>query len=236
MLTLTTGANSGKYFRYLKQNLTNVINVSNNKNIPIRIIVYNLGMNQAEIKEIQSFQYVILENFEFSKYPEHVSLKKYYGRNCTYAWKPIIVYDVCEKYGGMVHWMDTRNLYTDFTNLIEILKTEYLYSPLTSGNIKKWTHKTCLKYMNGYKYKTYRNRNAAVVGINYDIDWVKKFIKEWKDLALVKECICPEGSSRRNHRQDQAVLTILYYKYQDRYKFKNICEKIDLSTHNELIT
>lgn len=234
MLTLITAANSGKYFNFLKQVLNNVIEVSNSKNIQIRIIVYNLGMNESEIKEIKVFQYVTLENFNFRKYPEHVSLEKYYGHNCSYAWKPIIIYDVCEKYGGLVHWMDTRNLYNDFNNLIKILKTEYIYSPISSGTIKKWTHPKCLEYMNGWKYVNHRPRNGAIIGINYDIDWVKNFIKEWRDLALLKECICPDGSDRSNHRQDQSVLTILFYKYQGVYQFKNICHYVDLSIHNVL--
>jgi hypothetical protein len=32
-------------------------------------------------------------------------------------------------------------------------------------------------------------------------------------LACIKECIAPHGSSRENHRQDQAVFTVLYYNY-----------------------
>ena len=235
MLTLITGANSGIYFKYLKQILNNVIQIKNSKNIEIRIVVYNLGMNESEKKEIKLFPYVILENFDFNKYPEHVSLEKYNGINCTYAWKPIIIYEVCQKYGGLVHWMDTKNLYSDFNNLIQILKTEYIYSPRSSGPIELWTHPNCLKYMNGYKYKKLDPRSAGIIGINYNIDWIKKMIKEWKDLALIKECICPSGSDRSNHRQDQSILSILYYKYQDIYKFKNIYHCVDLSMHNSLL-
>ena len=232
MLTLITGANSGKYFNFLKKVLNNIIEVSNSKNIQIRIIVYNLGMNESEIKEIKLFTYVILENFDFNKYPEHVSLEKYYGHNCSYAWKPIIIYDVCEKYGGLIHWVDTRNLYKDFNNLKKILETEYIYTPISSGTIKEWTHPKCLEYMNGYKYVNLEPRSGGIIAINYNIIWVKELIKEWRDLALIKECICPDGSDRSNHRQDQAVLSILFYKYKDIYKFKNICHCVDLSMHN----
>jgi len=54
------------------------------------------------------------------------------------------------------------------------------------------------------------------------------------ECALRRECIAPEGSDRSNHRQDQAVLTILYCKYQEKYKFSDINEKIDLIIHSEL--
>ena len=67
-----------------------------------------------------------------------------------------------------------------------------------------------------------RNPNSRT----FDIFWLvinlneTNFVKEWKDLALIKECIFPDGSNRNNHRQDQAVLCILYYKYFQKYKFK----------------
>lgn len=235
MLTLVTGADT-KYFKFLKQLLNNVIKISNSKNINIRIIVYDLGMNKNEIDEIKKFSYVTLESFNFDKYPEHVSLEKYNGFNCSYAWKPIIIHEVCEKYGGLVHWMDTRSLYYDFNNMINILKNDFIYTPTSSGNVKKWTYPTTLEYMNGYKYIDRECRAGGIFGINYDIDWCKEFVEEWKNLALVKECICPENSNRDNHRQDQAVLTILFYKYQEKYNFKYINYYVDLSVHNSLIT
>jgi hypothetical protein len=235
MLTLVTGADT-KYFKFLKQLLNNVIKISNSKNINIRIIVYDLGMNKNEIDEIKKFSYVTLESFNFDKYPEHVSLEKYNGFNCSYAWKPIIIHEVCEKYGGLVHWMDTRSLYFDFNNMINILKNDFIYTPTSSGNVKKWTYPTTLEYMNGYKYIDRECRAGGIFGINYDIEWCKMFVEEWKNLALVKECICPENSNRDNHRQDQAVLTILFYKYQEKYNFKYINYYVDLTVHNSLIT
>ena len=192
-------------------------------------------MNEIELNKIKLFQYITLEKFDFDKYPEHVSMKKYNGFNCSYAWKPIIIYQVCEKYGGLVHWMDTRNLYSDFKNLIKILRNNYIYSPISNGDIEKWSYPTTINYMNGFKYLKKRMRGAGIFGVNYDIDWVKHFIKEWKDLALIKECICPTGSNRDNHRQDQSVLTILYYKYQEIYKFRIIDRYLDLSPHNKLL-
>ena len=119
-------------------------------------------------------------------------------------------------------------------DISEILKNDYIYTPLSDGNIETWTHQKCIDYLNGLKYKDNKMRNAAIVGINYDIKWIKEFVKEWRDLALIKECICPEGSDRKNHRQDQSLLTLLYYKYNDIHKFKIINNYIDSSIHRPL--
>ena len=38
-----------------------------------------------------------------------------------------------------------------------------------------------------------------------DIIW------EWLQLSKIKDFIQPEGSNRRNHRQDQSLLSLIYY-------------------------
>lgn len=141
-------------------------------------------MEDNEIQQLRMMQNITLEHFDFSKYPEHVSLDKYNGNNCTYAWKPIILHDVCEKYGGLVMWMDTRTLYSDFNALIKILENHYIYSPISGGNIKKWTYPSCIEYMNGSKYSNLPPRAGGIIAVNYNIEWVKKLVTEWKDMSL----------------------------------------------------
>ena len=231
MFTLVTASNGGEYFEFLKQNLNNVFRIKNEKKF-IKIIVYNLGMSDSELTFLKNNFDILIIDFDFNNYPEHVSLDKYNGINCSYAWKPIIIYEVCEKYGGIVHWMDTRNLYTNFDTLINTINYIYIYTPISAESVHSRTHKSCLDYMNGNKYNNYKSRSGSVIGFNYNVDWVRDFVKEWKDLSLIKECICPEGSDKNNHSQDQSVLTLLYYKYHDLYNFKIIDHYIDFTIHN----
>ena len=42
----------------------------------------------------------------------------------------------------------------------------------------------------------------------------------WNKFSQIQECISPVGSSRLNHRQDQAVLTLLLYKYVFKSSYK----------------
>jgi hypothetical protein len=231
-LILVSGANY-KYYNYSLSVLNNITNIiEKNKNLNIMIIFYDLGLLDEQIKNLNNiFHKIIFKKFDFSKYPEHVSLEKYNGKNCTYAWKPIIFYEVCEEYNNLVYWFDTRSNFTNFSNIINIINNNYIYSPVSDGTVKKWTHPTTLIYMNGYKYINCNSRAAGIFGINYNIKWCKDLVTEWKDLALIRECICPDGSDRSNHRQDQSVLTILYYKYYNKYNFKIIDNYIDMSPH-----
>jgi len=65
-----------------------------------------------------------------------------------------------------------------------------------------------------YNGKNHRNRNGACLGFNTKEDVVKGFITEFYNYSRIKKCIAPEGSSRKNHRQDQSIFTLLFYRYQ----------------------
>lgn len=58
------------------------------------------------------------------------------------------------------------------------------------------------------------------MGLDTNLFWVRDFIDEFYDLSTNKECISPVGSYCENHRQDQVLLTILYYKYKEKYNQK----------------
>lgn len=233
---ILVGGSNFVYYEYALQSLNNIMNIisnENHKNVNILVTFYDLGFKDEQLLNLKNiFNTIVFKKFNFDIYPEHLSLKKYYGSNCTYAWKPVIFHEVCEEYKNVVYWFDTRSYYTDFTNIINILKQHYIYSPTSSGTIQQWTHPVTLKYMGvDNKYLNYEPRAAGILGINYTIEWCKELIAEWKNLALIKECICPESSDRSNHRQDQSVLSILYYRYNEKYHFKIIDHYINIQPH-----
>jgi hypothetical protein len=47
-----------------------------------------------------------------------------------------------------------------------------------------------------------------------------------------KNCIAPNGSNRQNHRQDQAVFSILFYKYLNTSSFSN--NYLGYTIHNDV--
>jgi hypothetical protein len=42
---------------------------------------------------------------------------------------------------------------------------------------------------------------------------VRNVIRPWFECAMDRQCIAPDGSSRKNHRQDQAVLSYLVHRH-----------------------
>lgn len=104
-------------------------------------------------------------------------------------------------------------------NIFNFIDNNGIYTNITSGTVSKWTVIETLDYLDGHSYSNLPMRNAALPIFNINIEWVREFIEEYSKYSLIKDCIAPLGSSRQNHRQDQSILSILYYRYKDKYNF-----------------
>ena len=225
---IITGASNNHYFTLI-QFIDSFIKNKVNENL----IIYNLGIDEPrwiKLKEHYALYNFIFEVFDYSKYPYWFNININIGE---YAWKPAIIHDVFNKFSNeIIIWMDAGNIILDnLDNLRLSIEENNIHSGLTSGNIKMWTHMDTIKLLkcdNVYR----QNRNGACIGFNSKIDWVKEFIKLFYMCCSDKNIIAPPGSSRMNHRQDQAVFTILYYKYLDKNTAWN--EFIGYSIHNDI--
>ena len=247
-LTVVSGADT-TYFKYLSRLINNINKYrdkDSHKHLNINLVIYDLGLNNVEVEVIKNKNNIIYEKFNFDLYPEHVSINKYgngtgidnnknrsCNYSCSYAWKPIIIHQVCMKYGGLVFWSDTRNIHKGFKDLITIIKNNYIYSPSVGIKIKKFCHPTTKNLLNADSFLDKNDRSGGIFGVNYNIPWCRDLVTEWKVLSLIKECIVPDGSNRNNHRQDQTILSILYWRYQNKYNFTVSDKWIRLTSWND---
>jgi hypothetical protein len=110
--------------------------------------------------------------------------------------------------------MDSGNILV--SKLSKIKRFLYMYgffSNFSQGTINDWTFSKTLAYMGVSKQiLNRRNLNGACIGFSYSNQTSMELLKKWVECALIKECIAPKGSNRSNHRQDQAVLSVLAYQ------------------------
>ena len=185
------------------------------------IVLYDLGLTNTEVLDIsKKYPCVKTIKFNFGDYPKHVNLKE---RDAgAYAWKPIIIYNEYQIDNLPIIWMDAGNIASKNLQYLKryIVKKKF-YSPYSSGNIQKWTHPdTLLSLEFPDKYLKKRNLNGALIGLDQDKK-ISDLLENWYAFALKKEIIIPDGSSRLNHRQDQSLLTLLFYsKFNFFFKIK----------------
>tara|TARA_B100000768_G_C11283367_1_gene380145 strand:+ start:4215 stop:4940 length:726 start_codon:yes stop_codon:yes gene_type:complete len=234
-MIIVTGASDNHYFTLIQ-----FINSFIKNNINGNLIIYDLGIHEKRWTELQekytsyNFSFKV---FEYTKYPDWFDINVNRGE---YAWKPAIIYETYKEFDNeIIIWMDSGNLFLNNLNdLVSFIERNYIHSGITSGNIQNWTHPNTINLLGCNDiYKP--NRNGACIGFNTRVTWVKEFIETYHQYCSNKDAIAPLGSSRENHRQDQAVFTILFYKFLDKYKFTNYTNKtwnvfIGYSIHNDI--
>jgi hypothetical protein len=224
-LTIVTGASSNHF-----NCLTNLLYSISMFEAQTKAIVYDLGLKVKEVKAIKDQNYE-LRRFPFEDYPPYVNI----AINCgSYAWKPIIIFNLLQEKGGMVLWLDAGNLiHHKLVEIRNVLTSCGVYSPISSGNIKKWTHPKTLEYLQAFKFITKANRNTAMVGFLTEYPGINKLVERWKLCALDRNCIAPKGANRSNHRWEQAILSILMYEYQAIYGSELEDRRLGISIHND---
>jgi hypothetical protein len=231
MITFVTAA-SFNHSKSLVQFLSSLSSV----NYEYQIYVYDLGDLPDEYKTnlLEKFPKIKLKVFDYSKYPSYFNVQVNAGE---YAWKPTLINEVLEELkinldlengNNYLIWCDAGNLIAGNIHslLINTNKTR-IFSPTSLGNIREFTYHTVCEYFNIHnntRMLNLENRNAAVMSFYITSKEVQEFIHDYAKYAQIKEAICPEGSNRSNHRQDQALFTILYYFFAMEYKYDIINE------------
>jgi hypothetical protein len=213
---IVTGA-SQNHFKSLKQFLTTVNNITQD------CFVWDLGLDQQSVIELKTlFNNFSYRKFDYSKYPDYYNINVNAGE---YAWKPAVIKETMDELlqqeisnSKILFWCDAGNmLNSDSIKLLEdIVIVNKLYSPTSNLTIKILTHPKTLDYFSintENPILNNENRNAAQIGFLISDKEIQEFVNQFFECARQKACIAPEGSNRSNHRQDQAVFTILYYKF-----------------------
>lgn len=216
-LTIVTAA-SQNHSKSLIQFLCSLIV---NKVVFKQVYVYDLGLDPATlriIKDMFSEKQVRIRTFDYTKYPSYFNIDDECGQ---YAWKPVIIEEVAHDVkDGLLFWCDAGNkIVDDLMPLYDFMGKNYIFTPVSLGSIVDRTHPATMEYLSIQPDSSIAKlsmRNAAQVCFHIH-EKTLQFIEEWSNCAQIKNCIAPDGSNRLNHRQDQSILSILFYQFSKLY-------------------
>lgn len=203
-------ASDYKFYDSLIQLIDSIIIHEPNTNI----VVYDIGLMTSHIEELKKTNRVELKTFDFEKYPKFLSERDKFGKLGAYAWKSAILNEVLEHENkDIVLWLDAGNILTSsLKRLKKVVLINNFYSPLSAGNLIDWCHPKTLQFLNAPKYIFKKaNLTGGLVAFNTASSFAKDLAKKWYKNSMIEDCIAPPDSDRNNHRQDQSVLSILFY-------------------------
>ena len=227
-LRIITGSDSS-HFKSSIQLIESLLKTNKN----IEIVFYDLGLQISEIDELNNFN-IEYKKFDFNNYPKFIELSQ--PDAGAYGWKPQILKAELNKTEGIIIWMDAGNVvFKSLEKLKTIILNIGFYSPLSNGYVYQWTHNTTLDLLNIDSHiLRKRMLNAAIIGLNTQNNKYKEFILNWSDLALKKEYILPEGAGKTNHRWDQSLLTLIFYKKIKKRLFPRTHKYFGILTHQDI--
>jgi len=133
---IVTGANDSyilTLINFIKYHLNIGVKVEN-------IIIYDLGLSNTNLEKLRNptNQNLNIKIFDYNKYPEHVDLNKFNVLHCSYAFKPIIIYnEACLNSNVPLIWLDCAcNLTINILyKIIDAINRDGFYCPV--GNYEK---------------------------------------------------------------------------------------------------
>jgi len=208
-ITILTGADSSHFSSMLQ--LINSVKIFNGKSA--QIICYDLGLEEFELQKFNKlFPDIQLISFNYADYPEHYNIKINAGQ---YAWKSAIINDEYKKFkkNEFLIWLDAGCFVVKRLNIVKFnLLLFGSYSPDSPTLISELTSELTINALGVSSLKHFPMLSAEILGFKK----TKKntnLLLEWSSCSRQKEIIAPIGSNRLNHRQDQSVLSLLFYKY-----------------------
>jgi hypothetical protein len=234
-LVFVTGANSS-HFLSLIQLLCSIRRFCRNWPSLNGTIIWDLGLTKEQQTFLtEYFTEFLIQRFDFESYPSWVNIELEAGH---YAWKPICIFKTMTLLGEeseVLIWLDAGNMLTKAPDsLLDVVKKISLYSPISDGNVAKWTHPKVLEHFKIQPNSPILgapNRNGAILGFDTGCEFIRDFVKSFKNFALDRDAIAPIGSGRHNHRQDQALFTIMYYQLKVIHKLQSVSGYVDLVIH-----
>lgn len=175
------------------------------------IVVYDLGLSVGSLSRLEGISSGAfrVNRFEFERHPEYFDIRVNAGE---YAWKPVIfAVELDRLETRFLVWLDAGNVLDSKLRKARRAIARYgLWSPASQGRVRDWTDVQLIDRLGlTRRQQARRNLNGAILGIDSRSSRARFLTQLWALGARSKEWIAPPGSSRKNHRQDQALLSSL---------------------------
>ena len=196
------------------EDLNNLLNSIKLFESNLDVVIYDIGLRNDDKKFlIEHFDYKI-KKFNFEQYPAFINLYDSDSKLGSYAWKALIIQKEYSKGKKNIIYLDAGCMLRKSLRLLKfVVLRNGLFSPASSDNIKRWTHPTSLEKMNvSRNLLKKRNFTAGCIGLAIHHDNISNIVSKWAKYSKDQDVIAPKGSSRLNHRQDQAILNILIHQ------------------------
>lgn len=221
-LTIITGANEA----YYESMMHNLLESVRRHEKDVNVVVWDLGLNDRQKEDVINWLSECLWGGVVKELPRE-ELPPFYADMSTYAFKSYCIYQTMKmNLSEQYIWLDAGCGLSGSLDAERNLISRYgFYSPHSSTTCAALTYATVLDEF-GDEYCGYGDKQMLASGVvGFDINDKKAVavITDWYHLTFKKELLAPEWSNKENHRQDQSLLSMVYYNHN--YKSVPLLER-----------
>ena len=175
-----------------------------------QVFYFDLGLEKVQlVKLVQSFPSLTVIPFVFSDFPDWFNIRKEAGQ---YAWKPTAICLALQYTDHNLLWLDAGDLLVSpLTYVKRIIARDGIFIMQTSNSVGELTHPLTVSHFSAEDSISRLQLSAAIIGFARNNGVAMESLQKWRELSSIREIIAPPNSSRLNHRQDQAVLTLVLF-------------------------
>jgi hypothetical protein len=177
------------------------------------VVVFDLGMTAGQRDKLRR---LLPPRGQLRPFPADLPGHCAVGAG-TYAWKPALIARLLEEEERLL-WLDAATLLQGSLEPVERhLDACGVWVPYSGqGTVARWTHPGTLAYLRvPPRLLSRRQRCGGICAFDRRHPPAARLVARWRELAMIPECIRPAGADRRNHRHDQAILTILLNQMEE---------------------
>ncbi len=175
-----------------------------------QFLCYDLGLGSKARTLIENrFPWCEFRKFDFQRHPPHAALARK-----SYAWKPIILYDVCVRFKGLILWLDSATLFRtrSLTEIWGIVEKNGVYALAGQSTIGEHCDPLVLEALDvPFQIRCKREIVSGVLGFNTSLPVIRRIIAEWREHAMCEKHIAPRLPPSTHYKNEQDLLSILLY-------------------------
>lgn len=219
-VTLVTGA-SAPYARTLWQFLRSA--ERHLRPCP-RLVVFDLGLEPAwRTRLARRFPSVLWREPAFAALPAHARPSAR-----TYAWKPAVIHAAAAEFGGLVVWLDSATVCTGpIDALLAGIARDGVFTLAGQSALQDRCDPAVWSAFGApLEHLDRPERPAGVIGFDLARPAARALLDDWRAAVDRPELWRPLD---RRHRPEQALLSLLLYRYADAGRLTVGTEPIDIS-------
>ena len=170
--------------------------------------------------KMRSNGFIAYRKYNWNAFPEWMQLVNNTEQRGGYTWKMIPFSDAFFAWKGVTFWIDGGSVIRDgISREVTSVRHNGLYTPISGGTVGRWVHPDMMQYLKEHAIITKQISPSDTMGcgghliVNYANKTVlNRFMVPYRQCAFTQKCVTPRGSNMRNHRQDQAFVSVMVHE------------------------